>query len=201
MTLEKSLKIPPRKKDTSLPVSSILIDSKSESDRATHTKVGRDAELRVAKILSKIYGNRNVITEGSFASGTNGKPDILLKLDLPILIEVKTCTLFHKKRIFGAAKTFLHSWERLTRYAQQRLMGRIIIVEYRHKGLAIYVWVDGNDVDRMIEDRKKSNPNFNVFHFEFREALKYGQILTERGFETEPIESSQQRIDSFFDLS
>ena len=198
MTLTPSLKSPSRKKDTSLPVSSLIIFNRPESDRATHSKIGRDAEKRVADFLSKIYGSRNVVFQSSLASGTNGRPDVLLKQDPPILIEVKTCTLFHRKRIFGAAKTFIHSWKRLSQYAESRLMRRIMVIEYRHKGEYIYVWIKGQNVDQMLADRLETTDNkIEVFHFDFRQALIAGDILTDKGFDAEKIVSPQKRIDVF----
>ena len=198
MLFSDNTKSPPRKKDTSLPVSTILIDSKSEGDRATHTKVGRDAELRVARILGRIYGERNVVFDGAMATGSDGKPDVLLTLDPPVLVEVKTCTLFHKKRIFGAAKTFVHAWNRLSRYAKSKLMKRVMIIEYRHKDSYIYVWIKGEVVDEMIEKRlAKSENGFNVFHFDFRQALECGELLTERGINAAPAESPQEKMDEF----
>jgi len=178
--------------------SSIIKASLEEGHRATHTQIGKDAEKRVAAILGRIYGKRRVSVGTSQSSGTVGRPDVLLMTDPPVLVEVKTCTLFHRRRIFGAAKTFMHSWLRLTGYAEARLMDRIMVIEYRHKGDAIYAWIRGEDVDRMIEERKKDNEEIEVFHFEFRDALKYGRILTERGFKIREPDSTQKKMDGFF---
>ena len=177
--------------------SSIIKDGLEEGHRATHTKIGKDAEKRVATILMGIYGDRKVVVGSVHSSGTAGKPDVLLMTDPPVLVEVKTCRLFHKKRIFGAAKTFMHSWLRLSEYAKTRRMDRIMVIEYRHKGDAIYAWIRGEEVDQMIAERKENNEPFEVFHFEFREALKYGRILTNKGFEIIEPDSLQKRMDRF----
>lgn len=177
--------------------SSIIKDGLEEGHRATHSRIGKDAEKRVATILRGIYGDRKVVVGSSHSSGTAGKPDVLLMTDPPVLVEVKTCTLFHRRRIFGAAKTFMHSWLRLSEYAKTRRMDRIMVIEYRHKGDAVYAWIRGEEVDRMIEDRKKINPIFEVFHFTFREAMQYGKILTDKGFMIIEPDSSQERMDGF----
>lgn len=196
--LPKPRDTPPRKpyRDKASP-SSILKDSMEEGDRAVHTKLGREAELRVAARLREIYGNRKVIDSGSHASGQKGKPDLLLLTDPPTLVEVKTCQLIHKKRLWGVAKTFIHAWERLTLYARAHIMKRVMVIEYRHKDASIFVWLPGNAVDNLLEDKLAANPDLGVFHIEYREALECGELLTERGFTLEPIKTSQKKIDRF----
>jgi hypothetical protein len=179
--------------------SDIIKDSLPESDRAVHTKLGREAELRVAARLREIYGNRKVIDSGSHASGQKGKPDLLLLTDPPTLVEVKTCQLIHKKRLWGVAKTFIHAWERLTLYARSHLMNRVLVIEYRHKDSSIFVWLPGDKVDNLLVDKLEANPDLGVFHIEFREALERGELLTDRGFKLEPIETSQKKIDGFIE--
>ena len=77
-------------------------------------------------------------------------------------------------------------------------MRRIMVIEYRHKGAYIYVWIDGKRVDKMIEERKAQSENgFEVFHFDFRQALIAGHILTDQGFNIEEIESTQKKMDGF----
>ena len=73
-----------------------------------------------------------------------------------------------------------------------------MVIEYRHKGAFIYVWIDGKAVDKMIEQRKEESENgFEVFHFDFRQALIAGDILTDRGFNVEEIDSPQKKMDGF----
>ena len=168
-----------------------------EGDRETHSKLGREAELRVAARLRDIYGERRVISDGPRATGTKGKPDVLIITDPPILVEVKTCQLFHKKRLWGVAKTFIPAWERLTLYAQTRLLSRVLVIEFRHKGAYVYLWLPGEAVDKLLEEKLAKNPDLGIFHMEFREALERGHILSDRGFDLEPVVSSQKRMDGF----
>lgn len=196
--LMKDRKIPDRKayRRTVSP-SSLLKESLPEGHRATHTKIGREAEKRAAVRLRAIYGHRIVITKGPRASGTDGKPDLLIRTDPPILVEVKTCQLFHKKRLWGVAKTFFHSWKRLTIYAQEHLMNRVMLIEYRHKEASIFVWLTGEAVDRLAAEKRQEKPEIDVFHIEFRQALKHGELLSDRGFSLEPIVTSQRKMDTY----
>ena len=196
--MDKPRKTPPRKPyRKGVSPSSILKNSMNEGDRETHTKLGREAELRVAARLREIYGDRMVVDSGPHATGQKGSPDLLLLTDPPILVEVKTCQLFHKNRLWGVAKTFIHAWERLTLYARARLMNRVMVIEYRHKRDHIYIWLSGEKVDQLLESKLDKSPDLGVFHMEFREALEHGELLSDRGFSLEPIETPQTRMDGW----
>jgi len=166
--------------------SSIIKNSLPDGDRAVHTKLGREGENRVYEILCLIYG-RNKVKMGD---GTNGKPDLYV-IEPHILVEVKSCELVKKDGSLGAAKTFVHSWMRLTRHADARLMNRILVIEFRHKEQFLYVSITGEAMDKHVREHLDND----VVHIDFLKALELGNILEIIPFELESLDLPQTKLD------
>lgn len=183
---------PKRKKPVRIrPPSSILEDALPDGHRATHSRIGRDGEKRVCHVLNEIYGPGSAVIR----EGTKGRPDILLK-DPVTLIEVKSTELMKRtKNSLGGAKTFASSWVLLTEYAKSRNMGRVMIIEFRHKKSYLYIWIPGKEVDKIVQE--KIEAGVDVVHVDFRTALKIGEILIPNRMVLESRKTPQTSMDNY----
>lgn len=166
--------------------SSIVKESLPDGDRSVHTKLGKEGEKRVYEILCLIYGRDKV----KVGDGTNGKPDLYV-LDPHVLVEVKSCELIKKDGSLGGAKTFVHSWMRLTRHADARLMNRILLIEFRHKEQYLYIWISGEAMDKHVKEHLEND----VVHLNFLKALKLGNLLEPIPFTLNPLRLPQTKLD------
>ena len=67
--------------------------------RQRRYELGEQGELNVGKLLCEYFGHRKVSYGfDNYSEGTNGYPDIVLNLNPPIAIEVKSIAPFTKKK-------------------------------------------------------------------------------------------------------
>ena len=130
--------------------------------RQRRHEIGQQGEINVGNILADIYGHRKVSYgfEG-YSEGTNGYPDLVLKLNPPIAIEVKSITPFTKRKnkggIYRSASWVAirrDQWYNELRFAKSRLAKLILIVEIRLKDKGIYFWFNSEQIEQYMKIRK-----------------------------------------------
>ena len=197
--------------------SSITMESYTSARRAKRTQIGFEAVLRLGDKFAEVYGESAISLGSGNASGTDGKPDLLLKLNPhPIAVEVKHVQGFttslrevkgQRRKVryprLGYMKLYRVAWDDMTRYAKGRRMRRMLVVEYgvRGGGQPVYMWLTGREVDEALEERLAVNPKLLTLNIGFWEMHRRGQVLRFREGELErwlnaegAVESSQTKL-------
>jgi len=115
-----------------------------------HHELGIQGEINVGKLLGDYFGVRNIsYAMDGYSEGTNGYPDLILKLNPPLAIEIKSMSTFvHRTRGDKTAKYINYvpivkdSWYNELAFAKSKKMKLILIVEIRLKDKGIYFWFD-----------------------------------------------------------
>ena len=177
--------------------------------RAIHEAIGNQGEYNVYGKLAEVYGERKISYGASkISEGTNGYPDLVLKLKEPIAIEVKSMVALskhHNNYRFNTVKEFLTAWAEFTRKSKNKRMKRIMIVEirtwmnnkrisedgdpiiYHTKGEDptnyVYFWLDSPFLDKRFENTKAKM----VFHIGFWDIIRHGHKLEFTGKDFESV--------------
>jgi len=130
--------------------------------RQRRHEIGQQGEINVGNILADIYGHRKVSYGfDGYSEGTNGYPDLVLKLNPPIAIEVKSITPFTKvKKKNGVYKSAGYvairreQWYSELRFARERLAKLILVVEVRLKDKGMYFWFNSEQIEKYMAIRK-----------------------------------------------
>lgn len=156
-------------------VSTIIRDGLVESRRAVHEKIGNEGEQAVAYLLAEVFGH-NKVSHGKegYSEGTNGCPDLVLLLDRPIAIEVKSTVPFTKyftrykteSKRASSIKINKFQWAEEMRFAKERLMRFILVVEIRLHGSKkgnLYFWLSSDIVNEFVERCKGTYTHLTIW--------------------------------------
>lgn len=142
--------------------SSIIRKDLPEYVRQRRHELGENGELNVSKLLSDVFGHRKVSYgfEG-YSEGTNGYPDMVLMLNPPIAIEVKSIAPFTKKetskgiyKSAGWVAIRRDQWYEQLKFAREHLAKLILIVEVRLRDKGLYFWFNSTQIEHYMKIRK-----------------------------------------------
>lgn len=160
--------------------SSIIRENLAYTRRERLHEIGAQGEINVGNLLAEHFGNRNV-SHGfdNYSEGTNGLPDIVLKTDPPLAIEVKSTSTFVTRKTED--KTYRRNntvaikrdqWKNERMFAYNRNMKIILIVEVRLKNKGIYFWFNENMLKEFFEKGKGE-----WLHINIHDILNKGNLL------------------------
>lgn len=145
--------------------------------RQRRHELGEQGEINVGKLLADVFGHRKVSYGfDGYSEGTNGYPDLVLKLNPPIAIEVKSIKPFMKqknKRGFYRSAGYVSirrvQWYEELKFARNRLAKLILVVEVRLKDKGLYFWFNSEQIEKYM---KKGNSEWVHIHLDdiFNEA-------------------------------
>lgn len=72
-------------------------------------------------------------------------------------------------------------------------MGRVYLIEWRHKKESLYTWLDGTAIDSILADK----PEIEVFHVDFKTALKLGNMVTTKRLTPSIIQTKQRSMGGY----
>lgn len=130
--------------------------------RQRRHELGQQGEINVGNMLADVYGHRKVSYGfDGYSEGTNGYPDLVLKLNPPIAIEVKSIKPFtDKKNKNGIYKSAGYvairrdQWYNELQFARSRLAKLILVVEIRLRDKGIYFWFNSEQIEHYMSIRK-----------------------------------------------
>lgn len=142
--------------------SSIMRKNLPYDFRQRRYELGEQGEINVGKILCEYFGHRKVSYKfEGYSEGTNGYPDIVLKLDPPLAIEVKSIKPFTKQenkkgfyRSAGWVAIRREQWYDELKFAKEHLAKLILIVEVRLKDKGLYFWFNSDQIEEYMKIRK-----------------------------------------------
>jgi len=142
-----------------------------ETRRERRHELGEQGELNVSKLLSEHFGYRKVSYGfDGYSEGTDYYPDIVLKLNPPLCIEVKSIAPFTYKKI-GNGKTYKSAgwvairriqWNEQLKFARSRRAKLILIVEVRLHDKGLYFWFDSEQIDEYMKKLKGDRIHIHV---------------------------------------
>ncbi len=143
--------------------SSIIRKDLSFSRKERYHEIGEQGEINVGKLLSSIYGHR-IVSYGfdGYSEGTNGYPDLVLKLNPPLAIEVKSMYPYVIRNKKDGKKYKYQNWvpinkiqwENEKQFAKNKMAKLILIIEIRLKDKGIYFWFDSEQVEEYFDKSK-----------------------------------------------
>jgi len=130
--------------------------------RQRRHELGEQGEINVGKILCEYFGFRKVsYGYDDYSSGTDGYPDIVLKLNPILAIEVKSIKPFTmKKNKNGIYKSAGYvairrdQWYEELKFARERLGKLILIVEVRLRDKGLYFWFNSDQIEEYMKKLK-----------------------------------------------
>lgn len=159
-------------------------------------RVGREAEEEICYSLKFIHGERNVSHDVRYIDGTNGHPDIKLKIDGNLFfVEVKSIIPFVKTTIksgitlrTNSVKFNRLSYSRLVRNAKGKRACIVLIVNLRLSNKTLNFILDN---DELLDFFSKSNALW--VHIPLHYLLNYAKVteLERKDFIYKPVETRQ----------
>ena len=148
--------------------------------RQRRHELGEQGEINVGKILCKYFGHRKLsYGYDDYSSGTNGYPDIVLKTNPVIAIEVKSIAPFTKKetsngiyKSAGYVAIRREQWYEELKFARERLGKLILVVEVRLRDRGLYFWFNSDQIEEYMKKLKGER-----IHIHLDDILNKGRSL------------------------
>ncbi len=139
--------------------SSIIRRNLASNRKERLHEIGEQGELNVNKLLCDHFGHRK-ISWGfqGYSEGTNGCPDLVIKTNPPLAIEVKSISPFTTRKGNNRGVNYVairrDQWKREKQFAMDKKGKLIVIVEIRLKEKGIYFWFTSKQIDRYMKELK-----------------------------------------------
>lgn len=141
---------------------SIIRKNLPYDSRQRRHELGEQGEINVGKLLADVFGHRKVsYCFDGYSEGTNGYPDLVLKLNPPIAIEIKSMSPFTKKKnkrgvykSAGYVAIKRSQWYEQLKFARGRLAKLILVVEVRLKDKGLYFWFNSEQIEKYMKIRE-----------------------------------------------
>ncbi len=137
---------------------SIIRNNLPYSTRERRHEIGKQGEINVGKLLAEYFGHRKVsYAFDGYSEGTNHYPDLVLRLNPPLAIEVKSINPYKERTIkTGKIKGVnyvginRYQWFEVYKFARNRLANYVLIVEVRLKEKGIYFWFEPETIEEYM---------------------------------------------------
>lgn len=153
--------------------SSIIRKDLPYDRRERRSEVGRQGEMNVGNLLASHFGIRNVSYGfDNYSEGTDGYPDMVLKIKPPIAIEVKSISPFTKRKqknnkyvkSVGYVAIRREQWYNQICFAKSRNARLILIVEVRMRDRGLYFWFDEDKIEEYMNKLDGQRVHISFFN-------------------------------------